>query len=82
MRLKRSTLFVDVLSVKEFPKRLLLAQLPPEVRAARAAQGAANWADGRWRWACRAAGRGVQLAVLACLAHFMHLFATFPLPNV
>ncbi|GAB4822227.1 hypothetical protein N2152v2_009273 [Parachlorella kessleri] len=31
MRLKRSTLFVDVLSVKEFPKRLLLAKLPPEV---------------------------------------------------
>lgn len=31
-RLKRSTLFVDVLSVKEFPKRLLLSALPPEVR--------------------------------------------------
>lgn len=31
-RLKRSTLFVDVLSVKEFPKRLLLSTLPPEVR--------------------------------------------------
>ena len=31
MRLRRNTLFVDVLSVKEFPKRLLLAQLPPEV---------------------------------------------------
>lgn len=30
-RLKRSTLFVDVLSVKEFPKRLLLRQLPREV---------------------------------------------------
>ncbi|KAL4423565.1 hypothetical protein ABPG77_004605 [Micractinium sp. CCAP 211/92] len=30
-RLKRSTLFVDVLSVKEFPKRLLLRELPPEV---------------------------------------------------
>ncbi|KAI7837343.1 hypothetical protein COHA_008858 [Chlorella ohadii] len=30
-RLKRSTLFVDVLSVKEFPKRLLLRVLPPEV---------------------------------------------------
>lgn len=30
-RLKRSTLFVDVLSVKEFPKRLMLANLPPEV---------------------------------------------------
>jgi arogenate dehydrogenase (NADP+) len=30
-RLKRSTLFVDVLSVKEFPKRLLLRTLPPEV---------------------------------------------------
>ena len=30
-RLKRSTLFVDVLSVKEFPKRLLLRALPPEV---------------------------------------------------
>lgn len=28
-RLKRSTLFVDVLSVKEFPKRALLAALPP-----------------------------------------------------
>jgi len=30
-RLKRSTLFVDVLSVKEFPKQLLLSTLPPEV---------------------------------------------------
>lgn len=30
-RLKRSTLFVDVLSVKEFPKRLMLSMLPPEV---------------------------------------------------
>lgn len=30
-RLKRSTLFVDVLSVKEFPKRLLLRELPREV---------------------------------------------------
>ena len=30
-RLKRSTLFVDVLSVKEFPKRLMLSLLPPEV---------------------------------------------------
>ena len=30
-RLRRSTLFVDVLSVKEFPKRLMLASLPPEV---------------------------------------------------
>ena len=33
-RLKRSTLFVDVLSVKEFPKRLLLSTLPPEVTRA------------------------------------------------
>ncbi len=31
-RLKRNTLFVDVLSVKEFPKRLMLSTLPPEVR--------------------------------------------------
>ena len=30
-RLKRRTLFVDVLSVKEFPKRLMLKLLPPEV---------------------------------------------------
>ncbi|KAF8055326.1 TYRAAT2 [Scenedesmus sp. PABB004] len=30
-RLKRSTLFVDVLSVKVFPKQLLLRLLPPEV---------------------------------------------------
>ncbi|KAK9803249.1 hypothetical protein WJX73_009784 [Symbiochloris irregularis] len=30
-RLKRSTLIVDVLSVKEFPKRLMLSLLPPEV---------------------------------------------------
>ena len=30
-RLKRSTLFVDVLSVKAFPKRLMLSVLPPEV---------------------------------------------------
>jgi len=30
-RLKRSTLFVDVLSVKVFPKQLLLSVLPPEV---------------------------------------------------
>ena len=30
-RLKRSTLFVDVLSVKEFPKRLMLTHLPAEV---------------------------------------------------
>ncbi len=30
-RLKRSTLFVDVLSVKEFPKRLFLAKLPAQV---------------------------------------------------
>ncbi|GAU11923.1 hypothetical protein TSUD_195470 [Trifolium subterraneum] len=28
-RLKRNTLFVDVLSVKEFPKKLLLESLPP-----------------------------------------------------
>lgn len=31
-RLRRSTLFVDVLSVKEFPKKLFLSVLPPEVR--------------------------------------------------
>ena len=30
LRLRRSTLFVDVLSVKEFPKSLLLRELPPE----------------------------------------------------
>jgi arogenate dehydrogenase (NADP+), plant len=30
-RLKRNTLFVDVLSVKQFPKSLLLRNLPPEV---------------------------------------------------
>jgi len=30
-RLKRNTLFVDVLSVKVFPKQLLLSCLPPEV---------------------------------------------------
>ena len=30
-RLRRNTLFVDVLSVKEFPKRLLLSLLPAEV---------------------------------------------------
>ena len=30
-RLKRSTLFVDVLSVKEFPKQLLLSKLPAQV---------------------------------------------------
>ena len=30
-RLRRSTLFVDVLSVKEFPRRLLLSLLPPQV---------------------------------------------------
>ncbi len=29
-RLKRSTLIVDVLSVKEFPKHLLLSKVPPE----------------------------------------------------
>ncbi|KAI3935143.1 hypothetical protein MKX01_031410 [Papaver californicum] len=29
-RLKRSTLFVDVLSVKEFPRKLFLENLPPE----------------------------------------------------
>ncbi|XP_010275708.1 PREDICTED: arogenate dehydrogenase 2, chloroplastic-like [Nelumbo nucifera] len=29
-RLKRNTLFVDVLSVKEFPKKLFLQVLPPE----------------------------------------------------
>ncbi|KAL5065202.1 hypothetical protein RYX36_026939, partial [Vicia faba] len=28
-RLKRSTLIVDVISVKEFPKNLLLKMLPP-----------------------------------------------------
>ena len=32
-RLRRSTLFVDVCSVKEFPKRLMLSLLPPEVGA-------------------------------------------------
>ena len=31
-RLKRNTLFVDVLSVKEFPKRLMLEVLPEQVR--------------------------------------------------
>ena len=30
-RLRRSTLFVDVLSVKLFPKQLMLAELPGEV---------------------------------------------------
>eukprot|EP00884_Botryococcus_braunii_P014711 jgi/Botrbrau1/23240/Bobra.0041s0076.1 len=30
-RLRRNTLFVDVLSVKQFPKSLLLSRLPPEV---------------------------------------------------
>ena len=30
-RLKRSTLFVDVLSVKEFPKQLFLSKLPAQV---------------------------------------------------
>lgn len=30
-RLRRSTLFVDVLSVKVFPKQLFLTELPPEV---------------------------------------------------
>ncbi len=30
-RLRRSTLIVDVLSVKQFPKQLLLSLLPPEV---------------------------------------------------
>lgn len=30
-RLRRNTLFVDVLSVKVFPKQLMLANLPPEV---------------------------------------------------
>jgi prephenate dehydrogenase len=30
-RLRRNTLFVDVLSVKQFPKHLLLSRLPPEV---------------------------------------------------
>ena len=33
-RLKRSTLFVDVLSVKEFPKRLFLSKLPAQVSSA------------------------------------------------
>ena len=32
-RLRRSTLIVDVLSVKHFPKQLLLSLLPPEVLA-------------------------------------------------
>ncbi|GAX79237.1 hypothetical protein CEUSTIGMA_g6677.t1 [Chlamydomonas eustigma] len=31
LRLKRNTLFVDVLSVKVFPKQLMLERLPPEV---------------------------------------------------
>jgi len=31
-RLRRSTLFVDVLSVKVFPKQLMLAELPTEVQ--------------------------------------------------
>eukprot|EP00892_Ulva_mutabilis_P003160 jgi/Ulvmu1/12845/UM098_0030.1 len=31
LRFKRNTLFVDVLSVKVFPKQLLLSQLPPEM---------------------------------------------------
>ena len=31
-RLRRNTLFVDVLSVKLFPKRLMLALLPPEAQ--------------------------------------------------
>lgn len=30
-RLKRNTLFVDVLSVKEFPKKVLLDKLPPQM---------------------------------------------------
>lgn len=30
-RLRRNTLFVDVLSVKEFPKKLFLSQLPQEI---------------------------------------------------
>lgn len=31
-RLRRSTLIVDVLSVKSFPKQLMLSELPEEVR--------------------------------------------------
>lgn len=30
-RLRRNTLFVDVMSVKSFPKQLMLAELPAEV---------------------------------------------------
>ena len=47
-RLKRNTLFVDVLSVKEFPKRLMLSTLPPEVRCIwRPCQGMPT-CQGRW----------------------------------
>lgn len=35
-RLRRNTLFVDVLSVKQFPKHLLLSRLPSEVALASA----------------------------------------------
>lgn len=38
-RLRRSTLFVDVLSVKEFPRRLLLSLLPPQVTSRRCIWG-------------------------------------------
>lgn len=42
-RLKRSTLIVDVLSVKEFPKRLMLSLLPPEVSHPPALRQLAVW---------------------------------------
>ena len=57
-RLRRSTLFVDVLSVKEFPKRLLLRQLPREVDVLCTHpmfgpdSGALGDPRGWWQWRC------------------------------
>ena len=54
-RLRRSTLFVDVLSVKEFPKRLLLRQLPREVdvlctHPMFGPDSGGHWMHRGWQW--------------------------------
>lgn len=69
-RLRRSTLFVDVLSVKEFPKKLLLSTLPQEVRLRTWLP--MKWFDGRNdKWPCcwtRTSAMGVNrpFSVLPC----------------
>lgn len=79
-RLKRSTLFVDVLSVKVFPKQLLLNRLPPQARCAKLACSSRRYSTNR-----EASFR--LLLLFACNHHICILMACtctlqYCMPNV